>query len=138
MVQGAMAHISVEQAMKFGAVTPILRMFDIAKAREFYLGFLGFKVEFEHRFEPDLPLYMEVSRGDCRLHLSEHHGDAAPGSAIRIAMEGIEDFHAELTAKKYGYARPGLETTPWAREIRLTDPFFNRLVFVQANETDKA
>ena len=124
--------------MKFGAVTPILRMFDIAKAREFYLGFLGFTVDFEHRFEPDLPLYMQVSRGDCQLHLSEHHGDAAPGSAIRIAMEGIEDFHAELTAKEYGYAWPGLETTPWAREIRVTDPFFNRLLFVQSNEPDKA
>jgi catechol 2,3-dioxygenase-like lactoylglutathione lyase family enzyme len=119
--------------MKFGAVTPILRMFDIAKAREFYVGFLGFAVDFEHRFEPDLPLYLQVSRGECRLHLSEHHGDCAPGAGIRIAIEGIDAFHAELSSKQYGYARPGIESTPWgAREMRVTDPFANRLIFVDA------
>ena len=63
-------------------------MFDVAKAREFYLGFLGFSVDWEHRFEPELPLYMQVARGDCRLHLSEHHGDGAPGANVRIAIEG--------------------------------------------------
>ena len=30
---------------KLGTVTPILRIFDIAKAREFYVGFLGFDEE---------------------------------------------------------------------------------------------
>lgn len=50
--------------------TPILRSFDEAKARAFYLDFLGFKVVFEHRFGPGLPLYMGVARGDCALHLS--------------------------------------------------------------------
>jgi len=116
--------------MKFGPITPVLRMFDVAKAREFYIDFIGFEVKFEHRFEPDLPLYMGIARGDCRLHLSEHHGDGAPGANIRIAMEGIEEFHRELLAKRYGYARPGLEVTPWAREVRLTDPFANRMIFV--------
>ena len=85
--------------MKFGAVTPILRMFDVAKAREFYLDFLDFEVDFEHRFEPDLPLYMEITRGDCRLSLSEHHGDVSPGAHIRIRMEGIEEFQRQLLGK---------------------------------------
>lgn len=31
---------------------PILRMFDEQKAREFYVGFMGFKVAWETRFEP--------------------------------------------------------------------------------------
>ncbi|MEP6566220.1 MAG: glyoxalase superfamily protein, partial [Mesorhizobium sp.] len=30
---------------KLGATTPILRIFDIAKAHEFYVGFLGFDVQ---------------------------------------------------------------------------------------------
>lgn len=118
--------------MTFGAVTPILRMFDIAKAREFYLGFLGFAVDWEHRFGPEFPLYMQVSRGECRLHLSEHHGDCAPGAGIRIAVDGIDAFHAELSSKQYGYARPGIELMPWGtREIQVTDPFFNRLTFFE-------
>src|SRR5687768_18025800 len=64
----------------FGKTTPILRIFDEAKAREFYVDFLGFKVDWEHRFEAGLPLYMQVSRDQCILHLSEHHGDCSPGS----------------------------------------------------------
>ena len=39
----------------FTRTIPTLRIFDSAKAREFYVGFPGFKVDFEHRFEPDLP-----------------------------------------------------------------------------------
>jgi len=54
---------------------PIFRIFDEAKAREFYVDFLGFTIDWEHRFEPGLPLYMQVSKDDCILHLSEHHGD---------------------------------------------------------------
>ena len=49
--------------MAFHAPVPILRIFDEAKAREFYLGFLGFTVDFEHRFEPGTPIYLGISRG---------------------------------------------------------------------------
>jgi catechol 2,3-dioxygenase-like lactoylglutathione lyase family enzyme len=38
--------------MRIGRITPILRIFDDAKAREFYVGYLGFEVDWEHRFEP--------------------------------------------------------------------------------------
>ena len=110
---------------------PLERLaFIIAKAREFYLDFLGFAVDWEHRFEPDTPLYMQVSRGDCALHLSEHHGDGCPGAIVRIAIDDINALHAELTAKKYRYGRPGVETMPWGlRELMAHDPFGNRLVF---------
>lgn len=59
--------------MSLGRTIPILRIFDEAKAREFYIDFLGFKTDWEHRFGPDLPLYMQISRDGCVLHLSEHH-----------------------------------------------------------------
>ncbi|WP_256751769.1 glyoxalase superfamily protein [Mesorhizobium sp. Mes31] len=115
---------------KLGTVTPILRIFDIAKAREFYVGFLGFDVRWQHRFDDNAPLYMAVGRDDCVLHLSEHHGDGAPGIAVRIKVEDIAALHRELTAKKYRFARPGLEETPWkTREISVSDPFGNRLHF---------
>ena len=70
--------------MPFGNTTPILRIFDEVKAREFYVDFLGFTVDWEHRFEEGLPLYLQISKDDCVLHLSEHHGDCCPGSAMRI------------------------------------------------------
>jgi catechol 2,3-dioxygenase-like lactoylglutathione lyase family enzyme len=120
--------------MSFGKPTPILRIFDEAKAREFYFDFLGFKLDWEHRFAPDMPLYMQVSKGDCLLHLSEHHGDCSPGAAMRIETDELEAFHRELNAKSYKNARPGIEDMPWgSRDMSIKDPFGNRLTFTQSN-----
>jgi uncharacterized glyoxalase superfamily protein PhnB len=118
--------------VKFHSPTPILRMFDEDKAREFYLGFLDFAVNWEHRFEDNLPLYMGITRGECALHLSEHHGDSTPGGAVRIELDDIEAFHAGLSAKDYHYARPGIDETPYGtREVRVIDPFGNKLIFFE-------
>lgn len=77
-----------------------------------------------------MPLYMQISRGDCAIHLSEHHGDASPGGAVRIAVDDIDGYHAEIMGKGYKYMRPGIEEMPWkTREIKVIDPFFNRLMF---------
>ena len=116
--------------MRLKHPVPVLRIFDEAKAREFYVGFLGFTVRFEHRFAADLPLYMSVCRDECELHLSEHHGDATPGSALRIEVDDIDALHALLTAQAYKFARPGIELKPWGtRELSVEDPFRNRIVF---------
>ncbi len=122
--------------MKLGAIAPILRIFDETKAREFYVGFLGFQVDWEHRFEPGLPLYVQVSRGGCVLHLSEHHGDCCPGAAMRIEVDDIDALHAELANKDYAYARPGIDAMPWGtRDMSVKDPFGNRLTFTTAIST---
>lgn len=123
--------------MSLGHPIPILRIFDEARAREFYLDFLGFRLDWEHRFEPGLPLYMQVSRGECVLHLSGHHGDATPGSAIRIPVADLGALQAELLAKQYKHARPQAEDMPWGRDMPVSDPFGNRLVFTGGQEQDK-
>lgn len=116
--------------MQFQSGVPILRIFDEGKAKDFYLGFLGFALDWEHRFEPGMPLYAQISRSGCVLHLSEHHGDASPGGAVRIEVDDIDGYHAEITAKGYPFMRPGIEAMPWGtREIKVIDPFFNRLMF---------
>ena len=109
---------------------PILRIFDRAKATEFYLDYLGCRLDWEHRFEPALPVYMQVSRGALTLHLSEHYGDASPGATLFLRVRGLEALHAELSRKNYAYQRPGVELAPWnAKLMELTDPFGNRLRF---------
>ncbi len=118
--------------MSLVSLIPIFRSFDEAKAREFYCDFLGFKVDFEHRFAADAPLYMQVSRDGIALHLSEHHGDAAPGSTVRIHTDDVDELHHELCAKAYKYARPGIQDQPWGmREITVCDPFGNKVIFAQ-------
>ena len=118
-------------AIAFERVTPILRIFDEAKAREFYLGFLGFSVEFEHRFEPGLPLYLGIERAGIKLHLSEHHGDASPGATLFVPMQGIVAYNQELLGKQYGYGRPGVVEQPWGLVMEVHDPFGNRIRFCQ-------
>jgi catechol 2,3-dioxygenase-like lactoylglutathione lyase family enzyme len=116
--------------IKFTRTVPILRIFDVEKAREFYIGWLGFKMDWEHEFESGLPKYMQISRGKLVLHLSEHHGDASPGSTVFVNMKGIEDFYREVIEKKYKYNRPGLEKTFYnAKCFQVHDPFGNRLRF---------
>ena len=119
----------------FDRVVPVLRIFDIAKADEFYLGFLGFKVDWEHRFDENAPLYRQISRGSLILHLSEHHGDGSPGVHIRVMMRGVEALQRELVAKNYRYMRPGLETMPWGMiETGAIDPFGNQIRFCEPVE----
>ena len=107
-----------------------LRIFDVAKAKEFYVGFLGLQVDWEHRFEPDAPVYMQVSRGELVLHLSEHHGDCSPGGCVYVRTTRLEDLHRDITAKIYRFMRPGIEPTPWGSKLmEVIDPFHNRLRF---------
>ncbi|MBN9022572.1 MAG: VOC family protein [Rhizobiales bacterium] len=119
--------------MEARRIVPVLRIFSEEKAREFYCGYLGFKLDWEHRFEADAPLYMQVSRGGMVLHLSEHHGDGSPGAVIFVDMTGLDAFHREITARDYRYLRPEIGDAPWnARLMQLTDPFGNRLRFSEA------
>lgn len=118
--------------VEFQPAVPVLRIFAVEKAWEFYREFLGFTVDWEHRFAPDLPLYAQVSRPGITLHLSEHHGDATPGSLVFVWMRGLDDFHQELLSRQYSYARPGIEDAPWdARMMQVADPFGNTLRFCE-------
>jgi uncharacterized glyoxalase superfamily protein PhnB len=115
-----------------GRVIPILRSFDEAKARRFYVDFLGFKVDWEHRFEERLPLYMQISKDDCILHLSEHHGDCRAPGALRIATSNVKAYQRELIANSDNYARRCAERKPWGKiSMSISDPFGTRLEFYQ-------
>src|SRR6185312_968201 len=123
-------------AVEFQKTIPIFRIYSLEKAREFYVDFLGFKVDWQHTFEPGAPVYMQVSRGDFALHLSEHHGDGTPGSVAYVYSTGVEELHRELYAKNYRHNRPGLQRQDWGMlEVAVVDPFNNRIVF--GEHTDK-
>ena len=120
-------------SIAFAKTIPLLRIFSVEKAREFYLDYLGCTADWEHRFELALPLYMQVSRNGLTLHLTEHHGDCTPGAKVFVEMTGVAELHAELAAKGYNYLRPGLERAPWgATTFTLTDPFMNRILFSES------
>ncbi|HTG73267.1 MAG TPA: glyoxalase superfamily protein, partial [Terriglobia bacterium] len=76
-------------------------------------------IEGEHRFASSLPLYLFLRRGDVRLHLSEHRGDARPGTLVYFWVTDVDQVAAEFGAK--------VVDQPWARQVDLTDPDGNRL-----------
>lgn len=100
------------------AVIPILRVADAATAIVWYAR-LGFREEWVHRFEPGFPAFVSITRGEVRLFLSEHTGDARPDTLIYLHLNGIDAVAAE-----FGVA---VEDQPWGREIELRDPDANRL-----------
>jgi hypothetical protein len=111
-------------------VIPMLRIFNYEKAIEFYVHWLGFKIDWEDK-PADAPVYMQVSKEDITLHLTEHHGDCCPGSKVFIVCEeGLREYHRELSAKNYKYNKPGLEVAEWnALTMTVYDPFGNKLFF---------
>lgn len=118
---------------QFTLPIPVLRSLDEHAGRAFYCGFLGFEVDFEHRFEPHLPLYLGLKQGPVRLHLTEHPGDATTGSSVFIWMTGVEGYRRELLARAADYPLPDIFDQPWGREIAMLDPFRNRLRFCEAH-----
>lgn len=102
---------------KMNQVVPILHVKDGTASAKWYAR-LGFKVVGEHRFAPSLPLYLFLKRNNDSLHLSEHSGDAKPGTLIYLYVDDIEPIAREFDSE--------IKEQPWAREVHLTDPDGNR------------
>ena len=115
-------------------ITPVLRFFDLAKTLEFYVDWLGFKIDWEHRFGEKSPLYMAISRGEILIHLSEHHGDGSPGAKLLTQYDGhLNAWQSKLAAKDYHYFKPGMGKSDWnAAEMEVIDPVGNHLIFFQS------
>jgi hypothetical protein len=107
------------------SLIPILHVKDGYRTAKWYAR-LGFEVEGEHRFAPDLPLYLFLRRGPMTLHLSEHKGDARPNTLMYMRVHDLDDIAAEFGVK--------VHKQPWAREVQLTDPDGNRLRIAQKED----
>jgi len=97
---------------------PILRVSDAERAATWYQR-LGFAQESVHRFAPGMPAFVTIARRRMRLLLSEHEGDARPGTLVYLRVRDVEAIAAEFGVT--------VEQAPWAREIELSDPDGNRL-----------
>src|SRR5438477_4815467 len=100
-------------------VVPVLHVDDAARAVAWYER-LGFAKEWEHQFEPGFPWFVSIARGNVRLYLSEHTGDARPDTLIHLYVNDVD-----AVAREFGVA-VGEEGLP-GRECALVDPDANRL-----------
>jgi catechol 2,3-dioxygenase-like lactoylglutathione lyase family enzyme len=101
------------------SVVPVLRVRDAERAVAWY-GRLGFEKQWEHQFEPGLPWFVSIRRGPIELYLSEHEGDAPPGSLVHLYVDDIDAVSRELGV---AVDEEGLA----GRECDVEDPDGNRL-----------
>jgi catechol 2,3-dioxygenase-like lactoylglutathione lyase family enzyme len=99
-------------------IVPILRVADADAAVAWYER-LGFRREWEHRFDPDCPAFVSVADGPVRLFLSEHLGDAQPDILVGLVVDDIEAVVTE-------FGRPAGDQ-PYGCDFELRDPDGNRL-----------
>ena len=98
---------------------PVLYVEDAGRAVTWYER-LRFRKEWEHQFEPGFPWFVSVARGNVRLYLSEHKGDARPNTLIHVYVTDID-----AVAQEFGI--PVDEEGLAGRECDLEDPDGNRL-----------
>ncbi|MBT5873254.1 MAG: VOC family protein [Candidatus Latescibacteria bacterium] len=120
---------------QFESSIPVLRMLDEARAKAFYIDYLGFEIDWEHRFEAattNSPLYMQIHQGDAVIHLNGHAEQDASTSEVRIPVRGLEDYCAYLRAKNADYPKPSVVDPRYKgtnTDMNIFDPFDNYLVF---------
>lgn len=118
-------------------IIPVFRVFDYDKTIQFYIDWLGFIINWEHRPHGH-PFYMQVSIRGVALDLSEHHGECSPGGRVSISeFTGLAAYYAQLKSKNYIYMNPGLERVEWQAdtiEMTVIDPFYNKLIFSEQIE----
>lgn len=129
---------AVGNGTELGGNVPVLRSFDESATRAFYVDYLGYDVEWEHRFEPGIPLYMRLRRSGSVLDLSEHHGDGTPGSVVWIPVRDARVFQRELKNTGHHTARPGVDRdAPGGPTVTVIDPASNILRFCQPEYPDE-
>ncbi len=123
-----------ERGFSIESSIPVLRMLDESKAKSFYLDFLGFQVDWEHRLngEPNSPLYMQIRNGKSVLHLNGHAEVDSPVCEVRIPVRGLERYCEYLCAKETGQEKPEVVDPRYEgrnTDMNIIDPFGNHLVF---------
>jgi catechol 2,3-dioxygenase-like lactoylglutathione lyase family enzyme len=110
-------------------VTPQFRITDARRSLAFYVDGLGFQVDWEHRFEPGFPVFMQLTRAGQSIILTEHAGDCQVGGAAYFVIPDVDASYNDFLARGVVPTHPPA-TMPWGqREMVVTDPDGNRLRF---------
>jgi len=113
-------------------VIPVLRVFDYAKAIEFYIDWLGFKIDWEERPD-DGPFQVRISLNEIILHLIEYRDAGSHGAWVIISeFKNMVPYRKIISMKNSPFKRPDLRKVPHepnAISMTVADPFFNRIEF---------
>jgi len=108
-------------------VVPALRITDYARSKAFSVDGLGFHIDWEHRFEPHFPVFMQVTRDGLTIYLSEHAGDCQVGGLVHFYVPDVDGWYAEFLARGVPIQQPPTDE-PWGlRDMNIADPDGNQL-----------
>lgn len=100
---------------RYGHITPILRVEDMKRSLDFYVGQLGFR-----NAEWGDDDFTAVHREDAGLMLCRG-GQGNPGTWVYAGVNNARELHDEFVQR--GLAHVGdLTNRPWALEFTLRDP----------------
>jgi catechol 2,3-dioxygenase-like lactoylglutathione lyase family enzyme len=116
-------------------VIPQLRITNAEQSLRFFVEMLGFQIDWEHRFEPGFPLFVQLTRQGQTIFLTEHTGDCQVGGAVYFIVPDAARCMSEFEQKGIVPTNP-LTNMPWGtQEFVLTDPDGNRLRFASEVES---
>ena len=108
-------------------VFPTLRITDYARSKRFYVEGLGFRIDWENRFDARDPVFLQLTRDGLSLYLSEHSGDGPVGALVHLYVPDVDAWHAEILSRGLTVAFPPRDE-PWGnRDLRILDPDGNQL-----------
>jgi hypothetical protein len=116
-------------------VTPVFSILDYHEAMAFYIGWLGFRIDWEDQpKKAPTPVYIQVSKGDIVLHLQLYQGANPPLSKAIAEIRGLPFYHQQLLQQHNAPQQPMLEKAFWNEKVlgtEVIDPFGNTLVFYE-------
>lgn len=108
---------------------PTFRILDYQKAIDFYIQGLGFKIDWEHRFGPNEPVYMQISRNGLTLHLSGNKRFQT-GVIVFVDSKNLNELYSDLNGRQNKIALTEPKKTEWQTiQMEIEDPFGNLLRF---------
>jgi len=111
-------------------VVPALRVTSFAASKTFYEK-LGFAVEWEHQFEPHLPVFASIAFDGMEIYLTEHTGDCERGGLVHFHVPNVDAYYNEIKARGVSVREaPGNSLGPDIRDMTVVDPDGNQLRFM--------
>ncbi len=120
----------MEEQVPEQRVIPALRITDYERSKTYYVATLGFTVEWEHRFEPNFPVFMSVVRDGMQIYLSQHSGDCQVGGLVHFVIQDVDAWHAEFRDRGAIVAEAPNNDLGF-RNMTVKDPDGNQLRFME-------
>ena len=113
-------------------IHPVLPVWDVVEALDFYVNRLGFRIAFAD--DAKNPKYAGILRDDVEIHLQWHDKKMwdveMDRPLLRIVAQNIEALYNEYSRVDVFHAHTLLRETAWGtREFAFYDPFKNGLTF---------